>query len=121
MASIRFDASFGSHMVLQRGPSHAAVYGLVDGNHAPTVRVALSPRGTSALVQEVAAVVSPDRDRVAGGRNDTRARRWRWRAELQPVSGLGHGTFYSVTATSSANATAHMHSVTFGDVWVCAG
>lgn len=107
--SLGFAPSFGSHMVLQERPARAALLGVADGGHAPAVRVSLSPRGTPTVVQEVAATVE-----AAG------PRRWTWRAVLHPVEGQS-GSYYSVTATSSHNATAHLHSVSFGDVWVCGG
>ena len=135
--AFRFNATLGSHMVLQRAPARAAVYGVgailpdysESGSSSPAVTVSVfasAAPNTGALrhLYDVAAAVSP------GGR---------WKALLRPAPAGGNVTVVASLRTAAqaarradphdrdsralapAAATATLTDVTFGDVWLCSG
>eukprot|EP01051_Picozoa_sp_SAG22_P008348 SAG22_NODE_631_length_8376_cov_43.396037_5_plen_239_part_00 len=102
---------FSDHAVLQRAPATAAVYGVVlDDAGATGVTVAVASDSGSYIV---------------------RAQHWemvnttyyRWKAQLRPTeAGTGAHTITATCvgcATTAASAT--VHDVVWGDVWVCSG
>lgn len=121
MPSLTFDPALGSHMVLQRSPARAALFGSVatdgSGGRVPDVFVQLWRMKTRSdpqvQQQEHAAAVTPD------GRPD----HWRWHALLDPVDADSASASYEITVSSSAGgaALASLSHVLFGDTWVCAG
>ena len=121
VTDLAFDPALGSHMVLQRSPASAALFGSVatdgSGGRVPDVFVQLwrmkRRSDPQVLQQELAATVTLD------GRPD----HWRWHALLDPVDADSASVLYEVTVSSSAGgaALASLSHVLFGDTWVCAG
>eukprot|EP00040_Diaphanoeca_grandis_P010748 m.55060 g.55060 ORF g.55060 m.55060 type:complete len:657 (+) comp22015_c0_seq2:53-2023(+) len=101
--TLTFNATFGSHMVLQRQPAKAAVYGMVAAGMAGkllTVSVMAVGGGAS---YNITATISADKTG--------------WKAFLKPTSTGGN---YTIIVSDGVN-TANISDVTFGDVWYCGG
>ena len=107
--SFGFSSGFSSDMVLQRGPSKAAVYGF--GQGPVTVRVAGTDEAGGAVSYSVAA--DPAASAAGGGGGDGV-----WKAFLKPSPAGGS---YTVTATSATGGSAVLERVTYGDVYFCSG
>ena len=106
---------FTDHAVLQRDPAVSAVYGVVVGDPRATGAVVTVSSDTNEDIEY--SVVAKHIDRV-------NATYFRWKAALQPTA-AGTGS-HTITATcvgchSSSVASAHVHDVVFGDVYVCSG
>ncbi len=106
-AALRFATSYGDHMVLQRAPQRAVVWGYVSNASTTTsVSVALDPPAGAPTAAEL----------LDGGV---------WRATLPAVAGgLAPRVVRAVATTAEnggANETAELGDVLFGDVWVCSG
>ncbi|KAE8295520.1 Sialate O-acetylesterase [Larimichthys crocea] len=94
--NLSFASYYGDHMVLQKSPERAVLWGY--GPEGTQVTVHLSgPMNQESLVVNVT--------------NGT------WYATLHPVEAGGP---YNVTA-SNENSTATLTDVLFGDVWLCGG
>ncbi|XP_061574872.1 sialate O-acetylesterase [Cololabis saira] len=93
--ALLFASSYGDHMVLQRAPQRAVLWGF--GPEGTLVTVSLSPGKQK-----------PSPVTVSGGI---------WQVTLDPVDAGGP---YNVTATSKAG-TAALTDVLFGDIWLCGG
>ncbi|XP_021349269.1 sialate O-acetylesterase-like isoform X3 [Mizuhopecten yessoensis] len=89
-----FAAYYGDHMVLQKAPKHAVIWG-----YNPYTNVFID---VSVDKQTIQAFV------------DTRGM---WRAILDPIEGPGP---YTITARGSAGEIT-LTDVLFGDVWLCSG
>ena len=110
--SFGFSSGFSSDMVLQRGPSKAAVYGF---GHGPvTVRVAGTDEAGGAVSYSVAA----DPAAAAAGGGGGGGGDGVWKAFLKPSPAGGS---YTVTATSATGDSAVLERVTYGDVYFCSG
>jgi hypothetical protein len=103
-----FSEVFSDHMVLQRAPAAAAVFGVM-GAAGDGGAVSVTVAGSDGSKYSVAAA-------VAGGR---------WKALLHPAADSARGITFSVTAACSAGACSGaavtLNDVVFGDVWWCAG
>lgn len=87
-----FNATFSSHMVLQRQPAKAAVYGVAPASaDPPAVNITVATASGDA-VYTVPADVTPNPSSSG----------WDWKALLQPAPAGGN---YTITA-SSGNASA---------------
>ncbi|XP_074534926.1 sialate O-acetylesterase [Halichoeres trimaculatus] len=93
---LRFASYYGDHMVLQRSPESAVLWGY--GPEGALVTVVLS----GPLKQEATAVVVTDGI---------------WRVTLDPVEAGGP---YNVTAATE-DSKATLTDVLFGDIWLCGG
>ncbi len=107
-STIMFNTTFGDHMVLQRGPSKAAVYGTllnasgaVSGKGAGKVSIRVDEMGGASYTVEAV---------VADGQ---------WKAFLKPAPAGGNYTIYADCDGCSAGT--NISDVTFGDVWYCSG
>ncbi|CAI8011165.1 Sialate O-acetylesterase [Geodia barretti] len=96
-AAFRFANYYGDHMVLQRAPAQANIWGYVDECAAVNITF------NSATIS---ATVTPD-----GGTE------CRWIATLPATDAV---TPFTITATS-LQGTITLADVLFGDVWVCSG
>ena len=94
-----FSGVFTDHVVLQRAPARAAVYG--GGCSSGTVSVTVT-KGI-VLVETVNASAA------------SRAGEWKALLTAQPAGGA-----FTIKATCG-DASASLHDVTFGDVWLCTG
>ncbi|CAJ1065841.1 sialate O-acetylesterase [Xyrichtys novacula] len=93
---LRFASYYGDHMVLQRSPERAVLWGY--GPEGAQVTLYLSgPRNQKASAVNVSAGV--------------------WKVTLDPVEAGGP---YNVTVTTK-NSKAVLMDVLFGDVWLCGG
>lgn len=103
-ATTKFNIStaFSSHMVLQRAPAKAGIYGVLvdddENDNVVTVSVVNNDDSTSYTVQTAA----------TGGR---------WKVFLRPSDA---GTNVNITV-ENGNDTITLVDVIFGDVWFCAG
>eukprot|EP00659_Diplonema_papillatum_P009251 gene9251-14335_t len=100
-ASVSFDRHVQDHMVLQREPETASVYGKYSGT-AATIHVTVHDGFASYDIPATAAEGT-------------------WTAQLRPTPAGGN---YTITATCSGcgnSSTAAIADVTFGDVWYCSG
>ncbi|KAM8852960.1 sialate O-acetylesterase [Synchiropus picturatus] len=96
VAQLTFASYYGDHMVLQRAPERAVVWGF--GPEAANLTVSLS----GPVAQQESAVT------VAAGI---------WRVTLQPMPPGGP---YNLTVRGH-NSSAVLTDVLFGDVWLCGG
>eukprot|EP00440_Ansanella_granifera_P053408 gb/GFBE01057896.1/.p1 GENE.gb/GFBE01057896.1/~~gb/GFBE01057896.1/.p1 ORF type:complete len:540 (+),score=109.79 gb/GFBE01057896.1/:1-1620(+) len=93
-ASFKLSATLGDHMVLQRAPASAVVWGF-------------APPGTEVKTTFNGATVTS----TAGADSV-------WRAGLAPTAAGGP---YKITFSASTGETASLSDVMFGDVYVCGG
>ncbi|KAL1526580.1 hypothetical protein AB1Y20_015287 [Prymnesium parvum] len=94
-------ATLGSHMVLQRAPQHATVW----GHTAPGAKVA-----TVMMSSESRHVLATTAD--ADGI---------WRQILPPVRASSTPYNFTFASSNSSAERAEMHDVLFGDVYICGG
>jgi hypothetical protein len=125
-------------MVLQRAPAAAAIYGYLDGPGATGVKVTVSSNGVP--LYTVDAVLNSTTQPYGDGWGVRPCPKAAcppydmatftpfteplpsWKALLQPTAAGGNYTITAVcTGCSSSAAPITLSSVTFGDVWVCAG
>ncbi|XP_072551705.1 sialate O-acetylesterase isoform X2 [Salminus brasiliensis] len=95
----RFALSYGEHMVLQRAPERAVVWGY--GSNGAKVEISLSgPKSTQVSSTSVINGI--------------------WKMTLNPVQAGGP---YNLTAVQKGNTSARIAftDVLFGDVWLCGG
>lgn len=105
-----FASAFGDHVVLQRAPAAAAVYGvLVGAGGGSSVAVSVAPSDGGAAYTVQAAHV----DRVNASYS-------RWKAVLPPTAASQPGASVKITATAG-KYSATLKDVVFGDVWICSG
>eukprot|EP00755_Sulcionema_specki_P037606 Sspe_Gene.109279::Locus_89015_Transcript_1_1_Confidence_1.000_Length_778::g.109279::m.109279 len=107
---LSFSEHVQDHMVLQRAPSKAAVYGTLNatgGSAAVSVTVRSVSGGSAGEAYEVDG-------KVVGSE---------WVALLRPTAAGGNYTITArcVKGCTEGNNTATIGDVTFGDVWYCAG
>eukprot|EP00940_MAST-03C_sp_MAST-3C-sp2_P000818 g818.t1 len=101
---VAFNASFGDHMVLQRSPARAAVFGTTNGDLGPIRIFAKDSRNITAYQIDAAV------DEVAG----------LWSAYLRPTNATPDDVTWTIHVRGSkSNAT--IESVIFGDIWYCGG
>ena len=100
VAEIHFASYYDSHMVLQRAPQRAVVWGTAT-KIGDKVTVALSGHGN----QTTKVIKNPE---GSGGF---------WKATLPAISDKGP---FSISVTSS-EGTQSLDDVLFGDVWICSG
>ena len=114
-SSVCFSWTCGSHMVLQRAPHKAAVFGTIAGGTAietAKMDVTVTPQHTGGgSAYSVQAVLTPAT--TAGG-NAT------FKALLRPTPAGGN---YSIVArcVTGCEGQATLHDLTYGDVWYCSG
>ncbi|KAJ9456122.1 hypothetical protein DIPPA_18274 [Diplonema papillatum] len=102
-ASINFDTHLQDHMVLQRAPAAASVYGYFSAPGAAVdVRVTVDDGAQSYTVPA----------KTAGSN---------WTALLQPEAAGGSYKIVVNCSGCTGNATDTIVDVTFGDVWYCSG
>ncbi|NXQ89765.1 SIAE acetylesterase, partial [Nyctibius grandis] len=95
-----FASYYGNHMVLQKGPAGAVVWGY--GELGAAVTLVLSEDGGFIVMKKTAPVKGPSGT---------------WTAVLDPMA---QGGPYALTAgQGSANVT--LRDIYFGDVWLCSG
>jgi len=105
-ASLRFSLTLGDHMVLQRAPARASIYGSATPGAA--VSVALSATTGRPVPSPVATV------------NATADTNGVFSVKLPAL--MGGSDAYQITATTAADdAAVVLHDVLFGDVWLCGG
>eukprot|EP00041_Stephanoeca_diplocostata_P003986 m.39872 g.39872 ORF g.39872 m.39872 type:complete len:692 (+) comp14765_c0_seq1:111-2186(+) len=103
-----FNSTQSHNMVLQRGPSCAAVYGILGNtSRLPTVNVTVKDKSSPSTEYTVTATISDD----GNG----------WKAVLRPASGGGNFTITATCNGCTNGSIAVLENVTFGDVWYCAG
>ena len=115
-----FSGVFSDHVVLQRGPSKAAVFGVVFGAETATevdVTVAsVSGSGDVTDSYSVKAAVMLTGKTYPGGRYA------QWKAFLKPAPAGGNFTITAgCSSCKNTTAKARLADVTFGDVWFCSG
>eukprot|EP00440_Ansanella_granifera_P036161 gb/GFBE01039235.1/.p1 GENE.gb/GFBE01039235.1/~~gb/GFBE01039235.1/.p1 ORF type:complete len:533 (+),score=95.89 gb/GFBE01039235.1/:1-1599(+) len=93
-SSFKLSATLGDHMVLQRAPASAVIWGFAP----PGTEVKTTFNGAT-----IKSTAGPDAI---------------WRAHLAPTPAGGP---YLVTSTASTGETASLSDVLFGDVYVCGG
>ncbi|XP_064029248.1 sialate O-acetylesterase isoform X4 [Pogoniulus pusillus] len=99
-ALLGFASYYGDHMVLQKEPAGAVVWGY--GEPGATVTLALSREGGIVVMKKLVTVKGPSGT---------------WTAVLEPMA---QGGPYELTAAQGLqNAT--LQDVYFGDVWLCSG
>lgn len=96
-SAFRFAASLGSHMVLQRAPLRASIWGFADPGTGVKVSSSALPGSVYPTTADAAGV---------------------WQVALDAVQPGGP---YTVTAASDAGASLQLDDVLFGDVYVCGG
>eukprot|EP00756_Hemistasia_phaeocysticola_P044856 Hpha_TRINITY_DN18640_c0_g1::TRINITY_DN18640_c0_g1_i1::g.115738::m.115738/K05970/SIAE; sialate O-acetylesterase len=100
---IEFGPHVQDHMVLQRAPSSAAVYGTYNGSGTPTITARVS--GSASYTVE---------GKVWAGNE--------WSVKLKAAQAGGR---YTITVDcdgcTPGNNTVSIEDVTFGDVWYCGG
>lgn len=112
-----FAGVFTDHMVLQRAPERAAVYGVVVGDKVTGSRAPLPLRVTVTVEAANGTSYTVDAEHVEIV-NGSYAR---WKALLKPAAAGGDYTI-SVECSGCSNSTRRSVSdVTFGDVWFCSG
>ena len=94
LPSFRFATVYSDHMVLQREPSQASIWGFASPGASVSVKAGVAT-----------AIATAD----AGGI---------WRASLPPQPA---STTPVVLSASSSGKTITVNDVLFGDVWVCSG
>ncbi|XP_068274320.1 sialate O-acetylesterase isoform X2 [Nyctibius grandis] len=98
--TLGFASYYGDHMVLQKGPAGAVVWGY--GELGAAVTLVLSEDGGFIVMKKTAPVKGPSGT---------------WTAVLDPMA---QGGPYALTAgQGSANVT--LRDIYFGDVWLCSG
>lgn len=98
--NLRFASYYGNHMVLQKSPEKAVLWGC-------------GPQGTEVTLN----VLGPTKQKSKPAKvsNET----WMWQVTLDPVEAGGP---YNVTATlTNSTKTVTLKDVLFGDVWLCSG
>jgi len=95
----RFANYFQDHMVLQRAPQRAIVWGYADSSNASiTLRMNNQIHTTVSLSESI------------------------WSVTLDPVSDEGPFDIHvSQSLTNGTNVTITLHDILFGDVWICSG
>uniref|UniRef100_A0A3Q2DCX3 Sialic acid acetylesterase n=1 Tax=Cyprinodon variegatus TaxID=28743 RepID=A0A3Q2DCX3_CYPVA len=95
-ATLRFASYYGDHMVLQKSPQRAVLWGY--GPDGEKVTVYLS----GPILQKVSSV--PVKEGI-------------WQVTLDPVEAGGPYNVYAISQSSACNLT----DVLFGDIWLCGG
>ncbi|XP_038123802.1 sialate O-acetylesterase [Cyprinodon tularosa] len=95
-ATLRFASYYGDHMVLQKSPQRAVLWGY--GPEGEKVTVYLS----GPIQQKVSSV--PVKEGI-------------WQVTLDPVEAGGPYNVYAISQSSACNLT----DVLFGDIWLCGG
>ena len=109
LTRVLFSASFSSHMVLQRAPQVAAVFGTAAPGGAVTVTLT-GPAGYTFTSPPVAVVRSPDAALHGTGK------------VLLPARPAGFGYTVAAACEGCANTTTvALEDVGFGDVFLCSG
>ena len=99
-AVLKFASYYGDHMVLQRGPQRAIVWGTAD-TVGERVTVTIHGHGHAST-------------HVTKHPSDTGGI---WKVKLPAIT--AHGPFRISAKSSEGEAT--LHDVLFGDVWICSG
>ena len=98
--------AMGDHMVLQRAPAQAAVYGVVGSTSAAAGNAITVTVSGGAAPYTVPATVSADGSS--------------WKVLLRPTPAGGSFTV-RVACTAGCSGSAAISDITFGDVWFCSG
>ncbi|ESO83284.1 hypothetical protein LOTGIDRAFT_169504 [Lottia gigantea] len=94
--ALRFAKSYGDHMVLQRGPQRAVIWGYTDKDFQ---------------------TISADIDGI-NGTVTTISVNGMWKLKLNPMTDEGP---FNITVSTKAEGNITLHDVLFGDVWICSG
>jgi hypothetical protein len=94
LPSFRFATVYSDHMVLQREPSQASIWGFASAGASVSVKVGVATATATADTSGI------------------------WRASLPPQPA---STTPVVLSASSGGKTITVKDVLFGDVWVCSG
>ena len=94
LPSFRFATVYSDHMVLQREPSQASIWGFASAGASVSVKVGAA---TATATSDASGI---------------------WRASLPPQPA---STIPAVLSASSGGKTITVNDVLFGDVWVCSG
>lgn len=105
--AFRFASTITSHAVLQAAPSRAVLWGFSPDNATVTVT---DDNGVTFI-----GAITTAAHLVGEQHNDTHI----WRVVLPAIT--ASMTPHSFTAASANGASAKIHDVLFGDVWVCSG
>uniref|UniRef100_A0A7N6ADK2 Sialate O-acetylesterase domain-containing protein n=1 Tax=Anabas testudineus TaxID=64144 RepID=A0A7N6ADK2_ANATE len=95
--TLRFASYYGDHMVLQKSPERAVLWGY-------------GPEGAQVSVS----LVGPTKQQAS----PVTVRKGIWRVSLDPVDAGGP---YNVTAASVQSSAVTLKDILFGDVWLCGG
>ncbi|ESO83283.1 hypothetical protein LOTGIDRAFT_133687, partial [Lottia gigantea] len=93
---LRFAKSYGDHMVLQRGPQRAVIWGFADKN-GETITAQIVGHG------------GPVTNKTANGQ---------WKLKLPAMTAEGP---FTIEVSSHSEGKLTLHDVLFGDVWICSG
>src|SRR5271163_427647 len=101
----RFANTLGSHMVLQRAPQKAIVWGFGD----PSTLTTLTMNGTTYTTMSQSEPVNAKNESI-------------WSVTLDPVSDEGPFDIHvSQPLANGTLVTITIHDILFGDVWLCSG
>ena len=103
-AVLRFANYLQDHMVLQRAPQRAIVWGFGDSNTLTILRIE----------DKIYTTTSSSQIENALGESI-------WSVTLDPVSDEGPFDIHVTQPSPSGNVTITLHDVLFGDVWICSG
>ncbi|KAK7107962.1 hypothetical protein V1264_015781 [Littorina saxatilis] len=95
---LKLATNFGDHMVLQRAPQQAVLWGTAD-TEGDTITAKITGQGSQG---------TPTTAKVSHGK---------WKLELPAQTGKGPFT----VDVSSSDGHVMLHDVLFGDVWLCSG
>ena len=102
---LRFANYIQDHMVLQRAPQRAIVWGFGDSNTLTTLK----------MNDKIYTTMSESK--IANEKGESI-----WSVTLDPVSDEGPFDIHvSQPSTNGTNVTITIHDILFGDVWICSG
>ena len=110
-----FSGVFGDHVVLQREPAKAAIYGVIFGAEDGTTVTVDVGSASGAKIYSVPATVMLTDTQMPGGRYA------KWKAYLKPSAAGGNFTVAASCASCKNSSASSISDVTFGDVWFCSG
>jgi len=100
----RFANYFQDHMVLQRAPQRAVIWGY--GDQSRVTHLSISNQSYTT---------------ISNSQVDNAAGESIWSVTLDPVSDEGPFDINVTQPSSQGNVTITLHDVLFGDVWLCSG
>jgi sialate O-acetylesterase len=108
-------ATLGSHMVLQRAPKVAVVWGHTASGAVVTTTMTAADPSICMLSHGQAAHCGTQTWNSTAGADGT------WRQQLPPIPGTRAAYNFTFSSSNSSEESAAMHDVLFGDVFLCGG